>query len=295
MGLLAHVGEPIAPHDLLTAWSFEPLVLGGLIAITWLYGRGRRPGPDDAPRFRAFVLGLIALSLALVSPVDAAGASLASAHMVQHLLLSLVAAPAFVAARTATVALRGAPVPMKRAVAGAHSFPGADTGRALQRSPIAALVGVVAATWAWHARSPYEAALTSEPLHIAQHLSFFGTGLWLWSSFRHAAAPSRRPRYGEIVGTLFLNGLQTVFLAALMTFSTQVWYRPYLVSAPDWGLSALDDQRIAGMLMWFPTTMVGVVVALTVLHRWFAGLELRPPTDRTASDRTVDVATTEVV
>ena len=106
--ILAHPGQPPAPHDLWSAWNLHPVLLGGLLLAAWAYRRGQNSGPKrpvDRWRARCFTAALVALGLALLSPLDALSGALASAHMVQHLLLLLVAAPL----SSSTAARRGWP------------------------------------------------------------------------------------------------------------------------------------------------------------------------------------------
>src|SRR5690606_19935971 len=114
--VLAHAGRPPEPHDLWTAWNLDPLVLGALVLAAWAYRRGRiggAPRPSDRWRQRCFAGALGALAVALVSPLDAVSTALASAHMVQHVLLVLVAAPLLALAAPSSALLRGTPLAVR--------------------------------------------------------------------------------------------------------------------------------------------------------------------------------------
>ena len=116
--ILAHPGQPPAPHDLWVAWNLDLVLLLGLLLAAWAYRRGQTGGPRrqvDRWRARCFTLALVALGLALVSPLDVASSALASAHMVQHLLLVLVAAPLLAFSAPSGAILRGSPLAVRRA------------------------------------------------------------------------------------------------------------------------------------------------------------------------------------
>jgi putative membrane protein len=115
--ILAHPGQPPAPHDLWGAWNLDPVLLGGLLLAAWAFWRGQTSGPRrpvDSWRARCFSGALVALGLALLSPLDALSGSLASAHMVQHLLLLLVAAPLLALSAPSSAILRGSPLVLRR-------------------------------------------------------------------------------------------------------------------------------------------------------------------------------------
>ena len=116
--VLAHSGQPPAPHDLWGAWNLDPVLLGGFLLAAWAYWRGQTSGPRrpvDRWRARCFTAALAALGLALLSPLDALSGALASAHMVQHLLLILVAAPLLALSAPTSTILRGSPLAVRRA------------------------------------------------------------------------------------------------------------------------------------------------------------------------------------
>jgi putative membrane protein len=252
----ARGGVPIQPEALWRAWSFDPIVLVPLLIAHSAYGRGTFRLWRRAGRWRgigrlqvlSFALGEFALVLALVSPLDQLGGTLLSAHMAQHALLVAVAPP---------LLLLGAP-----GVAFAWAFP--DGGRkslfssqlwrqlaslanALSRpAPAAALHGL--ALWFWHAPRPFDAALGSDWIHALEHASFFGTALLFWRALMGArSARHTAPAIAAAFFTLLHSGL----LGALITLSPRPLYRWY-GATELWGMSALVDQQLAGLLMWVP-------------------------------------------
>lgn len=276
--LLAHAGRPPDPHDVWTAWNFDPVLLLSGVVVVALYMRGRSGRPASAPRGRtlAFAAGMAALAVALVSPLEAMSAALASAHMVQHVLLVLVAAPLLALAAPSPTMLRGLPRAVVRV--GARTFRrlggGPWLGRAL-RQPAVVWVLHVATLWFWHASGPYGAALDSQFLHILEHATFLATGVLLW---RVVIGP-RRATGSQGVGVLVVFGLavQSVLLSALLTFAEAPWYAGYATTTAGWGLTPLDDQHLAGVIMWIPAGAIHVGVALALLVGWIASSEADSP------------------
>ena len=268
--LLAHGGPPPAPGDAWNAWNLDPVLLAGLLLAVWLFVRGQ---PRDAARTTAFVGGVAALVVALVSPLEPISGALASAHMVQHILILAVAAPLLAFSAPATTMLRGAPRRLVRA--------GAHLGRAvglrprrlrLLRNPAVVWLLNVGVLWSWHASVLYEAALRSQALHILQHLTFLFSGILVW---RVVVGPRRvRVVPGAGVIIVFALAMQNVLLSALLTFSQEPWYGPYAETAPLWGLSHLGDQQLSGVIMWVPTGLIYVAIAMHLLRSWLEQADL---------------------
>ncbi len=286
---LAHPGLPPEPHDLLTAWTWEPTVLLGLALTGWLYGRGvwtlwRRAGRGRSiseSRVACFVGGMVTLLAALVSPIDALGSALLSAHMVQHTLLTLVAAPLLVFGRPHVALCWALPPDVRRRFA--PSTPGVAALRTAWRVltvPASVWVLHAAATWVWHLPGPYQMALASEGVHAVEHLSFVATALLFWWVLPGVGP---HPRLHPVGGALFLFTfmLQGGALSALITFSGSPWYPAYAATTPPWGVTPLADQQLAGMIMWVPAGLVYVVAALVPLGRWIeTGSEPAPVVER---------------
>jgi putative membrane protein len=258
---------------LLTSWRPAPGALAGLAllagAYTGVLAAGRRQGA--AVRWRhtlCFGAGLLALLLALLSPLDVlADTYLLSAHMLQHLLLLLVAPP---------LVLLGLPAWLLRRL---RPF---RRGRWLVeggRQPLAALLAFTIVVGGWHLPPLYTAALRDEALHAAEHLSMLGVaGLFWWPVVAPVPEADHLGPLGRVL-YLFAANAPVAAVAAPLTFAPQVLYPPYLAPGDrwgllplirdGWGLSPLLDQQLAGLLMWVPMTLVLTVTALTILLRWF--------------------------
>jgi putative membrane protein len=130
------------------------------------------------------------------------------------------------------------------------------------------------AMWLWHAPSLYEAALREETIHTLEHLTFLITAmLFWWILFKH-----NRPdhvHYAMTIPFLFLTILQTGILGALMTFTSRAWYPFYAASVTDWGLTPLQDQQLAGLIMWMPGGAVFTLLTIGYFAAWLHALEKR--------------------
>jgi putative membrane protein len=277
----AHDGQLLAPHDLWRAWSLEPAIIICLGLSAWLYLRGvrslwRSAGPGHGIRrweVGAFAGGWIVLLLALVSPLHRLGGVLFSAHMAQHELLMAAAAPLLILGRPLVPFVWALPMTWRRTVGDwAAAAPVRGTWELLTLPLVAwTLQGV--AIWLWHAPALFEATLRSDWVHTLQHMSFLGTGLlFWWALLRGRAGRVGRP---AAVLYLFTTSVHTTVLGALLTFSSRAWYPLYAPATAVWGLTPLEDQQLAGLIMWVPANLSYLIAALAVASAW-----LREPSPR---------------
>jgi putative membrane protein len=278
--VFAHPGEPLGPHDLWSAWPLSLWPVLGLLATAWLFARGGRAwrarGTRLGWRATAFAAGWLTLAVALLTPLDTLGHALFSAHMAQHLLLILVAAPLLVLSAPLGPLLVGLP-----GRAGATLGAWWRGSRLLRRAwhlisaPAAAWGLHTLALWVWHAPSLYQAALTESWLHGLEHAAFLGTALLFWWALLHPRPNSAWMAAPGGALYVFTMGLQSGLLGALITFAPQPWYPAYAGTTAAWGLSPLDDQQLAGAIMWIPAGLVYLGGALAVLAAWFTAMERR--------------------
>jgi putative membrane protein len=271
-----HPGAPPAPHDLLAAWSFEPGIVLPLALAAWLYVRGTRalwrsaaPGRGVSAReVTAFGLGWLTLAVALVSPLHQWGEALFSAHMVQHELLMALAAPLLVLGRPLVPWVWALPAGWRRPVGRLAATTPVRAGWGSLTSPGVAWTLHAAAIWGWHLPVLFEASLRSETVHALQHGSFLGTGLLFWWT----VLERRQGRLGwpGAVIALFTTAVHTGLLGALLTFSSRVWYPIYAPATAAWGLTPLEDQQLAGLIMWIPGGLPYLIAALALLASWLA-------------------------
>ena len=292
--MLLHAGAPLAPHDLWSAWSLEPLFTLPLAASAVLYGRGvhrlwARAGRGrgvGAAAVAAFGLGWLLLAIALVSPLHPLGGVLFSAHMAQHELLMVAAAPLLVAGRPLVPMLWALPPRWRTSLgAAARARPIAATWGWL-RAPLHAWWLHLSALVVWHLPALYQATLRHEGVHAAQHVSFFGTALLFWWTLLHARARRR----GAAAGYLFAAMLATSVLGALLTMSTRLWYPDYAATTAPWGLMPLQDQELGGIIMWIPGGLSYLLAALWLIGRLLRDGGTRPASALAARGARIGVA-----
>jgi cytochrome c oxidase assembly factor CtaG len=275
-----------AGSDLLYAWSAEPGIVVPIALAGLLYLRGatalwQHAGPSRGLRHwhaAAFAAGWTVLALALLSPLHELSESSFSAHMVQHELLMVIAAPLMVLGRPLVAFAWSLPERWRRGLARwTGAAPARIAGGTLGRPAVAWLLHAIA-IWAWHAPRLYDAALRNAPLHALQHASFLGTALLFWWALIHTA----RRRYGVSVLYLFTTAVHTTALGAVLALATRPLYPGY-AGTSAWGLSALEDQQLAGLIMWVPGSVVYLVAALALMLAWLRQSDRGAPAAETAS------------
>ncbi len=288
-----HPGDPLSPHDLWTAWNYAPSIWLPILLTILIYIWGvrqvwQRAGWEHGITRRqwlSFVGAILMLALALISPLDALSEELFSAHMVQHLVLILAAAPLLVLSDFQLAFLWFLPRRQAQILGSGVN----QTRRSVLTHPILVWVLFTATMWLWHASALYEAALQNEAVHTFEHITFLFTAiLFWWVLFKHT-----RPdhlHYAMTVPFLFLTVLQSGILGALMTFTSQPWYSTYALSAPQWGLTALQDQQIAGLIMWMPGGAVFTLLTIGYFAAWLQALKRRSEKRQTqAAGRTATI------
>jgi putative membrane protein len=274
-----HDGGLLAPHDLWTAWSREPAVIVGLGVAAVLYAVGmarlrRRTRTHASARIMeatAFWSGWAVLAVALVSPLHRLGETLLWAHMAQHELLMVVAAPLLVLGRPFVVSLWGMPGGWRRAV-GAVTARLRPLWRLVSRLEVAWLLHALAIV-GWHVPALYQRTVSSELVHALQHTSFLLTALLFWWSVLRAA--TQRGRHGAALMSLFSTMVYTGGLGALLTLARTPWYPAYGDGAPLWGLTALEDQQLAGLIMWVPGGITYLLATLWLVVAWLQASEAK--------------------
>jgi putative membrane protein len=281
--VLPHPGGPLKPHDLWTAWNTEPsllvlLSLSILIYVWGIWNVWRRAGTGRGitiPGGLSFLGAILALLVALVSPLDALSSVLFSAHMTQHLILVLVAAPLLVLSDFGLAVLWILPRPSAQSL-GQYSNQAQTISRIWRviGSPVCAWLLFTITLWMWHAPRLYQAALQSEALHDLEHFVFLVTAmLFWWVLVKHTG--QKHLHYGMAIPYLFTTILHSGILGALMTFTSEPWYSYYETLTPLWGLTALQDQQLAGLIMWIPGGAVFTLLTIGYFAAWLRVLEQR--------------------
>jgi putative membrane protein len=248
----------------------------GLVRL-WPHVRARR---EVAWRAGAFSMGWLSLALALLSPLDTYAAGSFALHMIQHESLMLIAAPLLVLGRALPIFLWALPGGARRVAATASRAHAIRTIWSRLTSPLSAWSLHAAALWLWHVPALFNAALANPVVHDWQHVSFLLTALVFWHALlRHGSHPTR----GMAVVYLFTTTVHTGVLGALLTFA-----RAPLYSGLDrglsyyWGLTALEEQQLGGLIMWVPGALVYVGIALALAARWIRDTEMT--TSRSVQD-----------
>ncbi len=273
------VARIVTPTDVWRTWTLDPVVLAGLIVVALVYGAGvralwgpGRPGRGIEPwRVWVFGAGLASLAVALVSPLDGLADALLSAHMVQHLVLTVVAPPMLVLGRPAVAAAAARPGWRRAAIRAARRpMPRRIVG--LVGHPVVVWVLAPVALWGWHLPPLYDLAVRDDAVHALEHASFLGTAVLFWWT---ALQPSGRRRLARGADVLFVatGALQGAVLGALITFASTPLFAPYAVSSASWGVSPLQDQQWAGAVMWIPSGFVHLGIAATLFVRWLTWMD----------------------
>jgi cytochrome c oxidase assembly factor CtaG len=273
LSTIAHLAPPLRPGDIWGAWSTDPLAWLLLVGAVAVHVRGWQPHDRHPNRRLAFLAAVAVAALALVSPLDALSSSLASAHMVQHLLLTTVVAPLLVVSAPTATLLRGLPRGVRSDLGRIRRTSRFRVGRAVVEHPVLAATAHVVALWVWHAGGPYELALRNDLVHRLQHVVFLLTAVAAWAVVG-AAARRRRDAPGVGVLVLFVLSVQGSLLGALLTFAGEPWYPAYGERSAAWDLTPIEDQQLAGLVMWVPGGVTYLVAALALLGRW---VFVRPP------------------
>jgi putative membrane protein len=236
-------------------------------------GRGGRSRGLPRWRRRCLAAGVLAIIVALFSPLDQLAEVLFSAHMVQHLILMQVAPPLLVLGAPALELLWTLPPASRRRVGRWWNR------RLLLRSllarlfhPLAAWLLALGSLFLWHLPGPYQAALRHPLVHVFEHLNFLGSGFLFWSVLLRPDR-ARRLEYGAGVLYSFTAALPSGLLGALLTFAGKPLYPVQSGSAPLHGLTPLQDQQLAGLIMWMPGGLIYLCVAAGWFLRWLRSEE----------------------
>jgi len=255
-------------------WDLHPLVVVPLFVTLALYllgirrlwrraGTGRGITPWSVTSFLA---GWVTAVIAVVSPVAWLSEILFSVHMTQHTLLMLVAAPLLAFGQPLLAWLWAFDERRRERIA--RPFRGARVVTAWHHatSPLAVFLIQAAALWLWHIPSWYEAALHNDAIHAFEHVCLVLAGsLFWWAMVRGRYG---RMGYGLAVVYVFLTAVHSGTLGALLTIAPDPWYLSYVRQAREWGVDPLDDQQLAGLLMWIPAGVVFIVLGLALMAAW---------------------------
>jgi cytochrome c oxidase assembly factor CtaG/cytochrome c2 len=267
--------------QILMDWSFEPWLLACVAAAAVPYALGmHRMGAQRGAilghgRAVSFFGGLSVLLLALVSPLDAVADDLFSAHMFQHMLLLLVIPPLLVYGRPVITWLWAFDLDARRSVVRGWKRTGLDAAFRGLMHPLVVWVLLTMALCFWHLPGPYDAAVRNEWLHDLEHLSFLLVSLQFWTLVIEPYGQRRALGYGATVVFVVSAGFVMGMIGAVLTFAPAPLYGAYLHTTQAYGLTPLDDQQLAGIIMWIPSNLVHAGALCTVFFAWFRADERR--------------------
>ena len=277
--VLAHGVAPVpgSLSDVLLAWSLEAHVLLPLLATAliyrWAAGVVRRAHPDNpVPRYRvwSWYLGLLVILIALESPIGTYDTTLFADHMVQHLLLVMVAAPLLAIGAPITLLLRVASPEWRQRVwlPILHS-------RLLRvvAFPVVSWSLFAAVMWASHFSSLFDAALDNDYIHLGEHALFLGSALLFWWPVVGADPSPWRLPHPARVAYLFLGMPQSSFLGLAIFSAPEPLYAHYVTLERSWGPSPLVDQQWAGGFMWAGGDAFFLVAMVLALWVWLRAEE----------------------
>jgi len=254
---------PAPPPFTWLGGGIHPEVVLGVLVLAGLYTRAvladRRPVPLAQPL--AFFGGCLALLLALNGPLhDLSDYYLLSAHMVQHLVLTLVAPPLWLAGTPQSVLDALLEPLLRRRITGA-------VVRTLTR-PLVALAVYAVALIGWHLPGPYNAALEGHGWHVAEHVMLTGSALLVWWPILSRSRRLPALPYAAQLLYLFVFGIPMTVVAAFVTNADRPLYPWYAAAPRVFGLSPLADQQIGGVIMWVPAGLIPLVAFTVVFFRW---------------------------
>ena len=249
---------------LLHGWEVHPTVVIGCLAMLACYC------VFSSLRLKysvPFTLGVFVLALSLISPIDPLGDQyLFSAHMLQHLLLILVVPPLLILGLAPDVVTRW--IQNNRV----------KSAEAILGKPFVAWSSNMLMMAVWHIPALYNAANAITVVHVLEHLTFLVTGCMFWWPI-FTPFEKERMQPGPAMLFLFAAAAVSTVLGILITFLPPGHYEPYLHPSDElgalhlvrhtWNISAAEDEKLAGLLMWVPGCTIYFVVMLLELARWY--------------------------
>ncbi|WP_366655833.1 cytochrome c oxidase assembly protein [Fodinicurvata sp. EGI_FJ10296] len=256
---IPYCGIPPVPEEVWRNWNLDPVLIAILAGLVVHYAMAApRTGVSHGDR-RAGMAGWAVVATVFVSPICSLSMALFSVRMGQHVVLALIAAPLLVAG-------------------GAHRCLFWPLSRQVPRLPagISCAGGALffaVAFWGWHLPGPYALTLYSDAAYWLMQITLIAAALLLWDGIsRMDEAP------GAAVGAAIGTGFQMAIYGAILMFSETAWHGFHATTTIPFGLSDLDDQRLAAALMWAPGAIGFLIVGLAFFAGFLRRLELRSGT-----------------
>jgi putative membrane protein len=255
------------------SWTFDPWIALplGVLLLLYIKGMARLWRRSCSSRQRrlwqalAYASGWLSLAGALVSPLHQLGEHLFTAHMIEHEIVITIAAPLLVLARPGGAFVWSFARRERQFVRRLVRGPAVRRSWRWLTRPLNATLLHALAIWIWHVPPFFDAAVVDLGLHRLQHLSFFATAVLFWWSLLWRAEAA------VATGELFITMIHTGILGALMSFAPRVLYAVQTSDAPRWGLTPLEDQQLAGLVMWVLVGTIYAGVAIAFFASWIQG------------------------
>ena len=271
---------------LLLSWDLRPEVIAVLALAGIIYSRGwlrirelrsaRVEGTKSSLqhplatgwRLASYLGGLIILGVALMSPIDVLGGQLFTMHMIQHLLVVMIAPPLLLLANPLPFFMWGLPSRGRRQVGQLLNRRSAvRRGLHALAAPGLVWMAFVAVFLGWHDPKAYNAALRSDLIHDVEHLTFFASAVLYWwlvvGAGPRLRSLSRALRIGLLLAVVPVNMAAGVAIA----FASQPIYTYYTTVPRLWGMTVMLDQMVGGVIMWIPGSMMYILAALILISR----------------------------
>ena len=249
----------------MTAWPFDPTpwLFGGV--LLWAYQRAQAHiGGWPSNRRACYIGGLAAILLALATPVATYDDTFFWVHMVQHLLLTLVAAPLILLGAPVSLALRRASPPVRVwMVSVLHS-----RGVRFLGHPLVAWMTFALVMWVSHFSPLFNLALENEVVHVVEHMAYLVAGLLFWWPVVGLDPGAKRLGHPLRIVYLVTALPQQSWLGLAIYSASQVLYDHYRTSERSGGLSAIDDQRAAGIIMWIGGDFLFIIALALAIGAW---------------------------
>jgi len=263
---MAHGGHEHVNASPWTMWQFSPEILLGLAVAALLYWRGSHHGLTERKwRALAFGGGILALFVALVSPVERLADHIFAVHQLEHMLLRTVAPMLIFLARPQAELVRGLPAGVSRFFAGSGWL--RVLVGILRKPPIATLLFLLS-SYFWMLPHWHDLAILDEPIHYVWHISLLVSGLIFFSVIFDRRTAPHGVGLGSRLAMFVAAALGNILLGAFLTFKTIPLYSAYLDLGHMWHVSMLTDEQTGGIIMWIPGTMMFAISALIIIHRW---------------------------
>jgi cytochrome c oxidase assembly factor CtaG len=259
------------------SWNPPVPTIAALLILATFYARGffrlHRQMPERFPLWRlaSFMSGIGVLLVAIASPLEELDDLLLQVHMAQHLVLMILAPGLLLASAPAIPMVRGLPPRIAKALIGPLlRSGGVRVVFAWLTQPWVCWIAFVAATWLWHLPTTFQLALRSRGWHAIEHACFFTTALMFWYPVVQPwPSVSRWPRWGMLPYLLLADGQNTI-LSALFIFSGRLLYPYYATVTPIAGFTPMNDQIVAGAIMWVPGSIFYLVPATVIVFEMLA-------------------------